>query len=103
MKLYGATAQATTLLRAADDVLAVLASTEQDALTLREAVRQEMQTPTERVSSIGVNGWGEIRTRETVARPHAFQACALSHSATHPDERGTRTEEAHFLIPHSSV
>src|SRR5688500_9198504 len=39
------------------------------------------------VSSDGVSGWGEIRTRETVARPHAFQACALNHSATHPERR----------------
>ena len=30
------------------------------------------------------NGWGEIRTRETLSSPHAFQACALNHSATHP-------------------
>jgi hypothetical protein len=30
------------------------------------------------------SGWGEIRTRDTVSRAHAFQACALSHSATHP-------------------
>ncbi len=29
-------------------------------------------------------GWGGIRTHETVARLHAFQACAFDHSATHP-------------------
>src|SRR5207248_1579147 len=29
-------------------------------------------------------GEGGIRTHETVSRPHAFQACALSHSATSP-------------------
>ncbi len=30
------------------------------------------------------NGWGGIRTRETLSGPHAFQACALNRSATHP-------------------
>ena len=30
------------------------------------------------------NGQGGIRTREGLAPPHAFQACALSHSATRP-------------------
>jgi hypothetical protein len=29
-------------------------------------------------------GQGGIRTRETVSRLHAFQACAFSHSATCP-------------------
>ncbi len=29
-------------------------------------------------------GWGGIRTRETLSGPHAFQACALNRSATHP-------------------
>ena len=29
-------------------------------------------------------GEGEIRTRETLSRPHAFQACAFNHSATSP-------------------
>src|SRR5205814_5499390 len=29
-------------------------------------------------------GQGGIRTHETVSRPHAFQACAFSHSATCP-------------------
>ncbi len=42
-----------------------------------------MQTPRAK-GSRGADGWGGIRTLETVARPHAFQACALSHSATHP-------------------
>ncbi len=32
-------------------------------------------------------GWGGIRTHETVARLHAFQACAFDHSATHPRPR----------------
>jgi hypothetical protein len=50
------------------------------------------------------SGWGEIRTRETVARPHAFQACALSHSATHPAST-TRNEEQETRnsFPHSSL
>jgi hypothetical protein len=30
-------------------------------------------------------GEGGIRTLETVARLHAFQACAFDHSATSPD------------------
>ena len=29
-------------------------------------------------------GEGEIRTLETLAHPHAFQACAFDHSATSP-------------------
>src|SRR5258706_3725721 len=36
------------------------------------------------------NGQGGIRTHETVARLHAFQACAFSHSATRP-RRGEET------------
>src|SRR3546814_11205587 len=32
----------------------------------------------------GNGGEGGIRTLEAVSRPHAFQACALSHSATSP-------------------
>src|ERR1700733_7114954 len=31
-------------------------------------------------------GEGEIRTRETLSRPHAFQACAFNHSATSPSK-----------------
>ncbi len=39
-----------------------------------------------------------IRTLDTVARIHAFQACAFSHSATSPDS-GTlmRSESAHYI------
>jgi hypothetical protein len=40
----------------------------------------------------GANGWGEIRTREGCDTPHAFQACALNHSATHPDITSTRIQ-----------
>ena len=32
-----------------------------------------------------IGGEGGIRTHDTVSRIHAFQACALSHSATSPD------------------
>ena len=32
----------------------------------------------------GSGGEGGIRTHDTVSRIHAFQACALSHSATSP-------------------
>ena len=32
-------------------------------------------------------GEGGIRTHDTVSRIHAFQACALSHSATSPDRK----------------
>ena len=49
---------------------------------------QKNSAPPRRVTSSGASGWGEIRTRETVARPHAFQACALNHSATHPETLG---------------
>ena len=35
----------------------------------------------------GIGGQGGIRTHETVSRPHAFQACAFSHSATCPSMR----------------
>ena len=38
-------------------------------------------------TSNGAHGWGEIRTRGTLSRTHAFQACALNHSATHPETR----------------
>ena len=31
-------------------------------------------------------GWGEIRTLGTDEGTHAFQACAIDHSATHPKE-----------------
>jgi hypothetical protein len=31
-----------------------------------------------------VNGWGEIRTRETVSRPHAFQAVPFPTRSRHP-------------------
>jgi hypothetical protein len=34
-----------------------------------------------------LNGEGGIRTHETVARLHAFQACAFDHSATSPRRR----------------
>ena len=37
--------------------------------------------------SFGIGGQGGIRTHETVSRPHAFQACAFSHSATCPSMR----------------
>jgi hypothetical protein len=37
------------------------------------------------VRTLRCYGQGGIRTRETLSRPHAFQACALSHSATCPD------------------
>ena len=33
---------------------------------------------------MGIGGERGIRTLETVARLHAFQACAFSHSATSP-------------------
>src|SRR6185437_859672 len=33
-----------------------------------------------------IDGWGGIRTREGCDTPHAFQACALNRSATHPDD-----------------
>ena len=36
--------------------------------------------------SLGTGGEGGIRTRDTVSRIHAFQASALSHSATSPAE-----------------
>lgn len=32
-----------------------------------------------------INGWSEIRTHGTLSRTHAFQACALNHSAIHPE------------------
>lgn len=40
MKIYGAEAQATALLRAADDVLQALATVEDDALNLADAARE---------------------------------------------------------------
>ncbi len=40
---------------------------------------------------VGVpGGGGGIRTHETVSRPHAFQACAFSHSATPPGAHAQR-------------
>lgn len=36
------------------------------------------------VQLLRCHGQGGIRTREGLAPPHAFQACALSHSATRP-------------------
>ena len=36
------------------------------------------------MNALTTNGGGGIRTRETLASPHAFQACALNHSATPP-------------------
>ena len=46
--------------------------------------------PAKRVSAKQDGGGGGIRTHETVSRPHAFQACALSHSATPPVQRAAR-------------
>jgi hypothetical protein len=37
-----------------------------------------------RASSFQGGGEGGIRTHETVSRLHAFQACAIDHSATSP-------------------
>src|SRR5262252_9832518 len=34
-----------------------------------------------------IGGEGGIRTHDTVSRIHAFQACALSHSATSPERK----------------
>src|SRR6185312_15721045 len=52
----------------------------------------------------GPNGWGEIRTREGCYTPHAFQACALSHSATHPldDDPKLMRRSAVCIRPHLS-
>jgi hypothetical protein len=36
------------------------------------------------VSSTGADGWDRIRTCDWLSPKHAFQACALNHSATHP-------------------
>ena len=36
--------------------------------------------------SVVFGGEGGIRTHETVARLHAFQACAFDHSATSPKQ-----------------
>src|SRR6516164_8088237 len=37
-----------------------------------------------RIANERAGGEGGIRTHDTVSRIHAFQACALSHSATSP-------------------
>ena len=39
------------------------------------------------------NGRSEIRTHESLSAPHAFQACALNHSATRPSFGPTRKSE----------
>jgi hypothetical protein len=41
-------------------------------------------------SSIHAGGGSGIRTHDTVSRIHAFQACALSHSAIPPKRSGAR-------------
>src|ERR1700688_2210046 len=41
-------------------------------------------------------GQSGIRTHETVSRPHAFQACAFSHSATCPHEAGATIASCSF-------
>jgi hypothetical protein len=38
-----------------------------------------------------ISGWGGIRTPETLSSQHAFQACALNHSATHPGKQERAT------------
>ena len=52
---------------------------------------------------LNMNG-GErgIRTPETVARLHAFQACAFSHSATSPFCFAKATQNLQPVIAHSS-
>ena len=50
----------------------------------------------------GAYGWGEIRTRGTLSRTHAFQACALNHSATHP-ERGVTSKPRPPAYPRHHV
>ena len=49
-----------------------------DAFEARRALESS------REDAVTNDGSGEIRTLETVSRPHAFQACALNHSATDP-------------------
>jgi hypothetical protein len=39
-----------------------------------------------------VHGRSEIRTHESLSAPHAFQACALNHSATRPSSTQKRGE-----------
>ena len=43
------------------------------------------------LSEIGAGGESGIRTHGTVARTHAFQACALNHSAISPVVDGAAT------------
>src|SRR5262249_24116960 len=43
-----------------------------------------------------VGGGGGIRTHETVARLHAFQACAFNHSATPPQSAQSCAKAAHY-------
>lgn len=37
------------------------------------------------VTSTGADGWDRIRTCDRLSTKHAFQACALNRSATHPE------------------
>ena len=45
-----------------------------------------------------LGGGGGIRTLETVARLHAFQACAFSHSATPPALTCTRSGALYLYV-----
>jgi hypothetical protein len=53
--------------------------------------------------SMGTNydtggGEGGIRTLVTVSRKHAFQACAIDHSATSPAAAGGQSAEARNIL-----
>ena len=50
------------------------------------SLKMNNNKPTE-LSGFVVGGEEGIRTPETVSRLHAFQACALSHSATSPKSK----------------
>ncbi len=65
------------------------------ARDLNEAPRPAMSNA--RRSAPLHDGWGGIRTREGCDTPHAFQACALNHSATHPEGRRNARSDAACL------
>src|SRR5207247_5805755 len=48
---------------------------------------------------LSIGGGGEIRTREGCDTPHAFQACALDHSATPPSFQARQ----HYSVRSPSV
>lgn len=49
-------------------------------------------------SFIIFNGEGEIRTRDTVSRTHAFQACGFNHSPTSPVSLGKSEEHSTYIL-----